>query len=119
MAVHDRRRRRLAEDFKLGDRLLDPIEDAVDVNGLEAVDAMALDAALVGLEQHVGADDRVAGDADGYEGVGDEVVKRVPIYCDFGHFQVPFFNCGSAFFFIIIIISASFVKMQSAQVSGR
>ena len=83
-------------DFRGG--FQSPLDNAVDVDGLEAVDAVALDAALVGLEQHVGADDRVvAGDTDRYEGVGDEVVKRVPIYCDFGHFQVPFFIVGPLF----------------------
>ena len=46
----------LLNDLKVGHGVLDTRLDAVKVDGLEAVDTVGLDAALVALQQNVGAD---------------------------------------------------------------
>ena len=47
----------VAHDLELGHRLLDAaLDDAVVVDGLQPADPVGVDAALVGADEHVGAD---------------------------------------------------------------
>ena len=86
MTVNDRRCGRFAHDFEICHGVLDARLDTVDVDGLEAVDAVAFNAALVGGEKHVGADFGVlAGNANADKCVGDEAVKSFPVADYFCH----------------------------------
>ena len=68
----------LFDDLEVGDGLLDASLDSVEIDGFEAVAAVALDSALVGLKKDVGADlciffgDAVADESVSYER-GDDV----------------------------------------------
>lgn len=80
VAVHNRGGLGFLDDFKIGYGVLDASLDAVQVNGLEAVDAVGLDAAMIGLEQHVRANLRILfRNAVLNERFGNEIGNGLPI----------------------------------------
>ncbi|CDD03581.1 unknown [Ruminococcus sp. CAG:382] len=91
VTVNDRRCGRFAHDFEICHGVLDARLDTVDVDGLEAVDTVAFNAALVGGEKHVGADFGVlAGHTHADKCVGDEAVKSFPVADYFCHWFCSF-----------------------------
>ena len=61
-----------ADPFDFGDRLLDAVTDAVDVNGLEPSDTVGVDTQLVGSDQHIGTEFGIFGRHAG----GDEDITH-------------------------------------------
>ena len=91
VTVNDRRCGRFAHDFEICHGVLDACLDTVDVDGLEAVDAVAFNAALVGGEKHVGADFGVLAEhTHSDKCVGDEAVKSFPVADYFCHWFCSF-----------------------------
>ena len=78
MRVHDERGGRLLQNLDVGLGQQRAVLDAVQVDGLETVDAVTRDAAAIGFDEDVGADLGIlAGDAVRIEDVDHEVVHEV------------------------------------------
>ena len=79
MAVHNGGGGGFLDDFKVGHGELDTGLDAVQIDGLEAIYAVGLDAALVGLQQHVRANFCILfGNAVALERIHNKVGDDIP-----------------------------------------
>ena len=77
--VHNKRGGRFLHNLVFGDGFEDAGVDAVEVDGFEAVAAVAFDAAAVALQQNIRADFRVLQrDAVGNERVDHKALNHVP-----------------------------------------
>ena len=79
MAVHNGGGGGFLNDFKVGHGELDAGLDAVQIDGLEAIYAVGLNAALVGLQQHVRANLGILfGNAVALERIHNKVGDDIP-----------------------------------------
>lgn len=80
VAVHQRRGAGLLHDVDGLVRVQDAVLDAVEVDGLQAANAVGVNAALVGLNKNVGGNaGLVGGNTDGLEAVDHELLQVIEV----------------------------------------
>ena len=100
VGVHDHRGGRFENGLQLRHGQERAVFDAVEIDRLEAVAAVALDAAAVGFQEHVGADRRVLlRDAVGLEHLDHEAVHERPGNVGSG-FHTLILPCGILIVFV-------------------
>ena len=95
VGVHDHRGGGVFHNVHFSLRQQGPVDNPVNVDGLEPVASVAFDAPPIGFQQDVGADFRVVlRYAVALEGVDEEAVHQVPGYVRsrFHVFHTPFAN---------------------------